>query len=176
MERLLLNIYYLLNILQYDVLEFALPLNVYDFWLGKFNENIFFITFAKAPKLNIIVQKIYQHTGYPVPEFQSDEDTFNQLEYLMKQIVKKGPILLVLDDVWLESVSLVDNFVFEIPNYKILVTSRFAIGRFGHPFVLKPLSEAHAINLFKHSASLTKTSSDIPDDVVKEVICLILYY
>ncbi|KAK2357234.1 putative disease resistance protein [Trifolium repens] len=137
---------------------------------GKFNENIFFITFAKAPKLNAIVQKIYQHTGYPVPEFQSDEDTFNQLEYLMKQIVKKGPILLVLDDVWLESVSLVDNFVFEIPNYKILVTSRFAIGRFGHPFVLKPLSEAHAINLFKHSASLTKTSSDIPDDVVKEIV------
>ncbi|XP_045786292.1 probable disease resistance protein At5g66900 [Trifolium pratense] len=137
---------------------------------GKFKENIFFITFAKTPKLNAIVRKIYQHTGYEVPEFQSDEDTFNQLEYLMKQIVKKSPILLVLDDVWLESVSLVDNFVFEIPNYKIMVTSRFAIARFGHPFVLKPLSEAHAINLFKHSASLTKTSSDVPDDVVKKIV------
>ncbi|PNY16705.1 putative disease resistance protein [Trifolium pratense] len=137
---------------------------------GKFKENIFFITFAKTPKLNAIVRKIYQHTGYEVPEFQSDEDTFNQLEYLMKQIVKKSPILLVLDDVWLESVSLVDNFVFEIPNYKIMITSRFAIARFGHPFVLKPLSEAHAINLFKHSASLTKTSSDVPDDVVKKIV------
>lgn len=137
---------------------------------GKFKENIFFITFAKTPKLNTIVQKLYQHTGYHVPDFQSDEDTFNQLEHLMKQVVKKGPILLVLDDVWLGSESLVDNFVFEIPNYKILVTSRFAIGRFGHPFVLKPLSEAHAINLFKHSASLTKSTSDVPDDVVKEIV------
>lgn len=143
-------------------------------WLGKFNENIFFITFAKTPKLNTIVQKLYQHTGYYVPDFQNEEDTFNQLEHLMKQVVKKGPILLVLDDVWLGSESLVDNFVFEIPNYKILVTSRFAIGRFGHPFVLKPLSEAHAINLFKHSASLTKSTSDVPDDVVKEVISKVL--
>ncbi|CAI8609216.1 unnamed protein product [Vicia faba] len=137
---------------------------------GKFKENIFFITFAKAPKLNAIVQKLFQHTGYQAPDFQSDEDMFNQLEQLMKQIVKNGPILLVLDDVWLGSESLVDNFVFEIANYKILVTSRFAIGRFGHPFVLKPLSEANAINLFKHSASLTKSNSDIPDDVVKEIV------
>ncbi|XP_058766161.1 probable disease resistance protein At5g66900 [Vicia villosa] len=137
---------------------------------GKFKENIFFITFAKTPKLNAIVQKLFQHTGYQVLDFQSDEDMFNQLEQLMKQIGKNGPILLVLDDVWLGSESLVDNFVFEIPNYKILVTSRFAIGRFGHPFVLKPLSEANAINLFKHSASLTKSNSDIPDDVVKEIV------
>lgn len=140
------------------------------FWVGKFKENIFFITFAKTPKLNAIVQKLFQHTGYQALDFQSDEDMFNQLEQLMKQIGRNGPILLVLDDVWLGSESLVDNFVFEIPNYKILVTSRFAIGRFGHPFVLRPLSEENAINLFKHSASLTKSNSDIPDDVVKEVI------
>ncbi|CAK8562362.1 unnamed protein product [Lathyrus sativus] len=137
---------------------------------GKFKDNIFFITFAKTPKLNAIVQKLFQHTGYQVLDFQSDEDMFNQLEQLMKQIVKNGPILLVLDDVWLGSESLVDKFVFQIPNYKILVTSRFAIGRFGHPFVLKPLSEENAIKLFKHSASLTESNSDIPDNVVKKIV------
>jgi hypothetical protein len=120
------------------------------------------------------VQKIYQHTNYQVPEFQSDEDMFNQLEYLMKQIVQKGPILLVLDDVWEESVSLVDNFVFQIPYYKILLTSRFKIKRFGQPFVLKHLSEADSINLFKHSASLTNSNSDVTDEIVKKVISIVL--
>ncbi|KAJ1436511.1 Powdery mildew resistance protein, RPW8 domain [Sesbania bispinosa] len=137
---------------------------------GKFKDNIFFVTFAKTPKLNTILQKLFQHTGYQVPEFQSDEDAVNQLEHLLKDIGKKGPILLVVDDVWPGSESLVDNFVLEIPNYKILVTSRFAIGRFGPPYVLKPLGEADAVNLFHHSASLKQSSTDIPDHVVKEIV------
>ncbi|KAK7263083.1 hypothetical protein RJT34_30667 [Clitoria ternatea] len=135
----------------------------------KFKENIFFVTFAKTPKLNTIVQRLYQHAGYQVPEFQSDEDAVNQLEHLLKQI-GKSPILLVLDDVWPESVSLVDNFVFQIPNYIILVTSRFAIGRFGPPYVLKPLDEANAIELFRREASLDQTTSNVPDEVIKEIV------
>jgi len=150
------------------------PLNyVYDFWLVKFKKNIFFITFAKTPKLNVIVERLFKQTSCKVPDFQSEEDTFNQLKNLMKQIVQKGPILLVLDDVWQGSASLLDNFVFDIPNYKILVTSRFKIRRYGEPLVLNPLSEEHAINLFKHSASLTESSSDIPDHVVKKVISIV---
>jgi len=150
------------------------PLNyVYDFWLGKFKKNIFFITFAKTPKLNVIVEKLFKQTGYQVPDFQSEEDTFNQLKNLMKQIVQEGPILLVLDDVWQGSESFLDNFVFDIPNYNILVTSRFAIRRYGHLLVLKPFSEEHAINLFKHSASLTNSTSYISDHVVKEVISMV---
>lgn len=133
------------------------------------------MTFTKTPKLSTIVQKLYQHTGYQVPEFQGDEDVFYQLEHLLKQIVKDSPILLVLDDVWLGSESLIDNFVFQIPNYKILVTSRFAIGRFGPPYVLKPLAEPDAINLLQHSASLSeRVSDDIPHDVVKEVLSILL--
>ncbi|XP_061363421.1 probable disease resistance protein At5g66900 [Gastrolobium bilobum] len=135
----------------------------------KFKENIFFVTFGKTPKLNTIVQRLFQHKGYQEPEFQNDEDMVNQLEHLLGQIVK-SPILIVLDDVWTGSESLVEKFVFQIPNYKILVTSRFAIRRFGPLYVLKPLGDADAINLFHHSASLNQSSSDIPhDDVIKIV-------
>ncbi|KAL2333615.1 hypothetical protein Fmac_014828 [Flemingia macrophylla] len=136
---------------------------------GKFKENIFFITFAKSPKLNTIVQRLFQHSGYKMPELQSEDDMIYQLEHLLKQILAKSPILLVLDDVWPESVSLVDKFVFKIPYYTILITSRFAIGDFGSPYVLKPLHEADAIKLLRHSSSLDEKKSDIPDDVVKEI-------
>ncbi|XP_027347379.1 probable disease resistance protein At5g66900 [Abrus precatorius] len=136
---------------------------------GKFKENIFFITFGKTPKWITIVQRLFKHNGYDVPEFQSDEDAINQLEHLLKEI-GKSPILLVLDDVWPESVSLVDNFVFQIPNYIILVTSRFAIARFGPPYTLKPLDDVHAINLFRHEASLNQSSSEIPDYVINEIV------
>lgn len=121
------------------------------------------------------MQKLFQHTGYQVPELQSDEDAVNQLEHLLKQ-TGKSPILLVLDDVWPGSESLIDNFVYQITGYKILVTSRFAIGRFGPPYVLKPLGDEDAIKLFHNSASLNQTNSDVPDDVVKEVLSVVLSY
>ncbi|KAK7331130.1 hypothetical protein VNO77_25344 [Canavalia gladiata] len=135
----------------------------------KFKENIFFLPFAQTPKLSTLVSRLFEHNGYKVPEFQSDEDAVNQLEHLLNAI-GKSPILLVLDDVWPESVSLVDNFVFHIPNYMILVTSRVAIGRFGPSYVLKPLGETDAMNLFRHVASLSQSSSDVPDDVVEKIV------
>ncbi|KHN30798.1 Putative disease resistance protein [Glycine soja] len=135
---------------------------------GIFKENIFFITFAQKPKLNTIVQRLFQHNACQVPEFQSDDDAVYQLENLLKQI-GKNPILLVLDDVPSESVSLVDKFVFQIPKYKILVTSRITIRGFDQPYVLKSLNEVDAINLFRHSASLNQSSSDIPENIVKKI-------
>ncbi|KAK7331128.1 hypothetical protein VNO77_25342 [Canavalia gladiata] len=135
----------------------------------KFKENIFFLPFAKTPKLSTLVSRLFKHNGYEVPEFQSDEDVVSQLEQLINEIGKK-PILLVLDDVWPETASLIDKFVFQIPNYTILVTSRSAIGRFGPTYVLKPLGEADAIELFRNEASLNLTKSDIPHDVVKEIV------
>ncbi|KAK7263082.1 hypothetical protein RJT34_30666 [Clitoria ternatea] len=139
---------------------------------GKFKDNIFFITVAKTPKLNTIVQRMYEHSGYKVPEFQSDEDTdaVNRLEWLLFKQITKSPILLVLDDVWFESVSLVDKFLHQIPNCMILVTSRSKIHRFGHPYTMRPLAEADAINLFCRSASLDHSNSDIPQDVVKQIV------
>lgn len=145
-------------------------------WLGIFKENIFFVTYGKTPKLKTIVQKLYQHAGYQVPEIKSDEDAVKQLKCLLYQIWLKGvrPILLVMDDVWLESESLVNNFVFRAPNYKILVTSRFAIERFGPPYILEPLGEPDAMELFRHSVSQNQSSSAIPDEVVKQVLLSVL--
>ncbi|WVZ25251.1 hypothetical protein V8G54_003795 [Vigna mungo] len=136
--------------------------------LGEFKDNIFFISLVEAPKLSTIVERLFEHNGYEKPQFQSDEGAVYQLENLLKQI-GKNPILLVLDGVLPESASLVEKFVFQIPNYKILVTSRFTIKGFGLPHVLKSLNEADALNLFRHSASLDQTSSNIPDTIVQKV-------
>ncbi|KAK8471528.1 hypothetical protein PHAVU_003G247651 [Phaseolus vulgaris] len=135
---------------------------------GKFKDNIFFISLEEAPKLSTIVERLFEHNGYQKPEFQSDEDAANQLQNLLKQI-GETPKLLVLDGVLPKSTSLVEKFVFQIPNYKILVTSRSTIKGFGEPYVLKSLNEADALNLFRHYASLDQSSSNIPDNVVKKI-------
>ncbi|WVZ25249.1 hypothetical protein V8G54_003793 [Vigna mungo] len=135
---------------------------------GEFKDNIFFISLVEAPKLSTIVERLFEHNGYEKLQFQSDDDAVHRLENLLKQI-GKNPILLVLDGVLPESASLVEKFVFQIPNYKILVTSSFTIEGFGQPYVLKSLNEADALNLFRHSASLDQTSSTIPDTIVKKI-------
>nr|KYP47978.1 putative disease resistance protein At5g66900 family [Cajanus cajan] len=137
---------------------------------GKFKENILFVTFSKTPKLKIIVERLFEHHGYQVPEFQSDEDAVNQLGLLMRKI-DASPMLLVLDDVWPSSEADVEKFNFQISDYKILVTSRFSFPRFGTPFILKPLVHEDSITLFRHHALLEKSSSNIPvEDLVQKLV------
>ncbi|KAF7828759.1 putative disease resistance protein [Senna tora] len=138
---------------------------------GKFKDNIFYVNFSKTPNLNIIVQKLFQHNGYQVPDLQDEEDAVNQLERLLKLIIGKSPILLVLDDVWQRSESLVDNLVFQMSDLKILVTSRFAIQRFSTPLSLKPLdNEEDAMKLLRHAAKLNESRSAVPEDVVRKIV------
>ena len=136
--------------------------------LGKFRENVLFVTFSKRPNLKIIVQTLFEHCGYQVPEFQSDEDAINRLGFLLRQI-GESPILLVLDDVWPGSESLVENFKFQMPDYKILVTSRVAFPRFGPQIHLDPLCYDDAITLFRHFALLNDSSPYITDNLVQKV-------
>jgi len=139
--------------------------------LGKFKENILFVTFSKKPKLMIIGERLFEHYGYQVPKFQSDEDAVNKLGFLLKKILEGSPMLLVLDDVWPGSESLVEKFKFQILDYKILVTSRVAFPRFGTPLILKPLVHEEAITLLNHFALLEKNSSNVPDeDIVQKVL------
>ena len=75
------------------------------------------------------------------PKFQieKDEDAINQLSLLLNHITP-NPILLILDDVWLGSEPfLPEKFKFDLPNYKILVTSRTACPRFEFTYHLKLL-------------------------------------
>ncbi|KAK0605956.1 hypothetical protein LWI29_032592 [Acer saccharum] len=85
-----------------------------------------------------------------MPTFQTEEATINDLERLLKSIGQKA-ILLVLDDVWSES--LVQKFKFNLPNYRILVTSRSVFPHFGSGHKLKPLDDEAAMILFRSSVT-----------------------
>ncbi|XP_061341829.1 probable disease resistance protein At5g66900 [Gastrolobium bilobum] len=135
---------------------------------GKFGENIFFVTVSETPNLKTIVQTLFEHCGCRVPQFQSDEDAINRLGLLLR-LVAKNPTLLVLDDV--SSETLVDKFIFQLSDYKILVTSRFAFQRFGTPCQLDPLRHDHAVSLFHHFVQRKGHSSYMPDEnLVNEIV------
>ncbi|XP_054822979.1 probable disease resistance protein At5g66900 [Prosopis cineraria] len=137
---------------------------------GKFGENIFFVIFSKTPNLKNIVQTIFGHCGRQAPEFSSDEDAINRLGVLLR-LFGRRPILLVLDDVWQGSETLVEKFKFQIPDYKVLVTSRFTFPRFVTSCHLEALGHDDAIRLFHHFSLLDDSSSYKPDKkLVHEVV------
>ncbi|CAK9166439.1 unnamed protein product [Ilex paraguariensis] len=135
-----------------------------------YEANIFFVNVSNTPNIRVIVQNLFQHTGYhPVPEFQSDDDAINKLEIWLKQI-GQHPLLLVLDDVWSGSESLVHNFKFQIPGYKILVTSRSDLPGFDSTYKLKLLNHQNAVTLFRHIAFPQNGSTYVSDDLVDKVV------
>ncbi|KAG6666345.1 hypothetical protein CIPAW_01G025100 [Carya illinoinensis] len=136
---------------------------------GKYE--IFFVMVTKTPNLKDIIRRIFCHKGDRVPEFQSDEDAINHLKQLLNRIKQQNPILLILDDVWSGSESLLEKFKFHMTGYKILVTSRTAFPRFSCKYKLEPLSDEDATKLFRHSAILQDGNSYIPDDdTVKKIV------
>ncbi|XP_058735739.1 probable disease resistance protein At5g66900 [Vicia villosa] len=138
---------------------------------AKFKENMIFVTFSKTPMLKIIIERLFEHCGYyPVSEFQTDEDAVNKLGLLLKK-VEGSPLLLVLDDVWPNSETLIEKLQFQISDFKILVTSRVAFQRFSTTCVLKPLVHEDALILFHHYAQMEKDNSNILDkDLIEKVV------
>ena len=124
--------------------------NYIVFGIGIYMDNIFFVNVSKNPNLKVIVQKLFSHKGDDRPEFQSDEDAINQLEQLLNQI-GPNPILLILDDVWPGSVSLIEKFQFR--------------------YNLNPLNHEDAMTLFRRSAALQDGSSDSPEEDIEKVLC-----
>ncbi|XP_013686277.1 protein DA1-related 5 isoform X2 [Brassica napus] len=114
---------------------------------GKFKQ-IFFITVSKAPNVSLIVQRFLQHTGREANDFADNLDARLCIQQLLPQLGESGPILLVLDDVWPEDESLLDTFLIQLPDYKILVTSRSEFLRFGPTYSLEPLIDEDVKNLF----------------------------
>ena len=121
-----------------------------------------------------MVQKLFNHNGVECPEFQSDEEAIDQLEQLLNEIGQKQPMLLILDDVWPGSESLIEKFKFDIPAYKIVVTSRTAFPRFQYRYNLNPLNPVDAMSLFCYSASLQ--DQDIPEEYIEKVLCQSMIY
>ncbi|XP_054823428.1 probable disease resistance protein At5g66900 [Prosopis cineraria] len=137
---------------------------------GKFRDHILFVTFSKTPNFKVIVEALLQTCGSRVPKVHSDEEAVKELRLLFSKIAER-PILLVLDDVWPGSESLVQNFKFQIPDYKILITSRVAIPTVNLQIHLGPLRDEDALTLFRHFALVKDNSSFIPDEnLVQEVV------
>ncbi|KAF3959682.1 hypothetical protein CMV_015527 [Castanea mollissima] len=62
------------------------------------------------------------------------------------------------------------KFKFNIPNYKIVVTSRKAFSRFKFRFKLNPLDHEDAMRLFCHSASMQDGSSYILEEDMEKIV------
>ncbi|KAM5576410.1 putative disease resistance protein [Rosa sericea] len=134
----------------------------------KFKNNIFFVTVSKTPHFYLIVQELYRSKGNQAPPFKDDE---NALKWLQKFLREEGqnPLLLVLDDVWSGSDSLLAKFELEMQDYKVLVTSRSEFPRYGS-YALQSLDFDNAMKLFHHAASLGENSLDIPLDISRQVV------
>ncbi|KAJ6916186.1 hypothetical protein NC652_018777 [Populus alba x Populus x berolinensis] len=133
----------------------------------KFKSNIFFVNVPKLRNLMVIVKMIFQHKEIELPDFRSEEDAANHLERLFQQI-GPDPILLVLDDVWPGSQSILDKLKFRIENYKILVTSRYEFPSFGSTYKLKTLNLADAMTLFQKFSFPLDQQSYAPDQEILE--------
>ncbi|KAL6224745.1 hypothetical protein ACLB2K_003600 [Fragaria x ananassa] len=140
----------------------------------KFKNNIFFVTVTNTPNLGLIVQELHNRKGSQVPTFQDEITAGKWLQTFLKE-QGRNPLLLVLDDVWSGSESLLDKFQFEMqdykmPDYKILVTSRSEFPRFGSSYHLQSLDYDNAMKLFYHSASLGDKSAHVPAYLSRQIV------
>ncbi|PRQ44990.1 putative powdery mildew resistance protein, RPW8 [Rosa chinensis] len=156
----------------------------------KFKDNIFFVTVSRNLNFEHIVQQLYQQKRSPVPALEQKRSPVPALEQkrspvptfqsktmavtCLQQFLKaegNKPLLLVLDDVWSGSESLLEVVdELKMPNYKILITSRSSFPRFSSPYYMEPLNYENAMTLFHHSASLGDKSSYIPHTLSRKVL------
>ena len=112
--------------------------------------------------------------GSAVPEFQNEVHMFQWIQTFRKE--RPNPLLLVLDDIWSGSESILESFQFETSNYKILVTSRSEFPRFSCSYQLKLLDDDNAMTLFYHSASLGDKRSRTLEDLSRKVKLLVFIF
>ncbi|XP_050152441.1 uncharacterized protein LOC126627064 isoform X1 [Malus sylvestris] len=132
-----------------------------------FKKNVFFVHVSENPNLSLMVQTLYQQMGFQIPALQNESIALHWLhQFLMETALH--PSVLVLDDVWPGSESLLDKFdEFKTPNYKIMVTSRFEFPAFGFPYYLKPLNAEDEMTLSHHSRA---HNIELLDD--EDLICV----
>ncbi|GJW91445.1 probable disease resistance protein [Tanacetum coccineum] len=138
---------------------------------GIFGENIFYVTVSRTTSIKTIVQKLFaQYLNVKHYEIQTDEEAKNQLENVLRQMGSER-ILLVLDDVWSESESIIQDLKFPIQGFQILVTSRFIFSRFGSNYELSLLSDEDARTLLCYSAfPYDGIPINVPDDLVTKMV------
>nr|BAJ34160.1 unnamed protein product [Eutrema halophilum] len=138
---------------------------------GKF-KHIFFNVVSSTPNFKVIVQNLLQHNGYPPHTFENDSQAAVGLRKLLEELIKGGPVLLVLDDVWSGAeFSLLKEFRITLPGYKILVTSRFEFPSFGSSHHLKPLEDEDARALLIQWASRPYNASPAEyEDLLQKIL------
>ncbi|XP_076922158.1 putative disease resistance protein At5g66900 [Bidens hawaiensis] len=138
---------------------------------GIFGDNIVYVTVSRTTSLKTLVQKIFTHHFRENDcEFETDEEAKNQLKNVLSQMGSEK-ILLVLDDVWCESQSIIQDLKFPIPGYKILVTSRFLFPSLGSTYELGLLNDEDARTLLNHSAFTCDANQiNVPDDLIIKMV------
>nr|XP_043634632.1 probable disease resistance protein At5g66900 isoform X2 [Erigeron canadensis] len=137
-----------------------------------FGENILYVTVSIPSSFKLVVQKLFEHFGENHCDLETDDEARHQLEKLMPHM-GSDKILLVLDDVWSESESIIQDLRFPMPGYKILVTSRFLFPRFHSTFELTLMNEEDARTLFCYLAFPNDgIPVNVPDDIVNKIVKL----
>ncbi|XP_050369160.1 uncharacterized protein LOC126787285 isoform X2 [Argentina anserina] len=144
----------------------------------KFKGNIFFVTVSKRPNLDYIIHQLYQQMGSEASTFHNNVSEVKWLEQFIRE-AGQNPLLLVLDDVWSGSESLLqklDEFIElnKVSNYKLLVTSRTEFPRFGSSYnlMLSNIEDAMDLVPLKWLATRTIANSVVPRMERREVLAV----
>lgn len=118
------------------------------FFSDYFNNRIFFETVSQSPNLESLKMKLWEQiSGNMVV------GAYNQIPEWQFKLgpVERGPILVVLDDVW--SLSELEELIFKLPGCKTLVISRFKFPTVIHyTYEMEMLGEDEALSLFCRAA------------------------
>jgi len=110
--------------------------------------------------------------GHDEPCLIDDMDVVKNFRSLLNKIRETGPVMLVLDNVCPGSESLIDDFQVQVPDCKILITSRVEFPRFSSLF-LKPLRDDDAVTLFCRFALPNDATSYVPAEKYVKQVCYI---
>ncbi|KAK1440718.1 hypothetical protein QVD17_06549 [Tagetes erecta] len=138
---------------------------------GIFGDNILYVTVSTETSLKSIARNLFKHYDINDFDFTSEEDAKNQIENLIKQ-KGSGKMLLVLDDVWPSTASVIQDLKFQLPGYKILVTTRFSFPQCDSMYKLSFLKPEYAKPLFCRSVfpSDQNPMYNVRDDFVNRVV------
>ncbi|KAI5070108.1 hypothetical protein GOP47_0014451 [Adiantum capillus-veneris] len=115
-----------------------------------FEDRIHFVTVSQSPDMRSLLCTIWKEVvGRPVPQFQTMEDAYRQVNGKLRSIMPSKRRLLVLDDVW--SKAHLENLSFEVEGLKMMITTRHAPAlqtQNSHTYRLDLLNEMDAESLF----------------------------
>ncbi|XP_076950826.1 putative disease resistance protein At5g66900 [Bidens hawaiensis] len=129
----------------------------------RFGRNIYFVTVSRTYNKKVVIKSLLGE----LPGNIDDDVAVQQWGSFLGKTTSE--VLLVLDDVW--SASVITDFKFKSPRYKILVTSRITFNKF-KTYPLPALNDEDATRLFRVSAFCNQGNEHnyISDDLVHKLV------